>query len=339
MERDLTTRVLDAIERLLEKHLVFPSREERDAAVVWTAASWIAKEFDAFPRLYFTSSEYGSGKSEAMMMVTRLTRKHFQMVGVTPAVLLRVIDDYDRPPVLALDEADEVFGKAGANGGKGEVKQILNAGYKKGGTVLRARGQDGYHEYSCFAPVVLAGVGKLPSALMTRSITVRMRRPVEGETFQVYRERVHKPLFDSVRDALDSWSGPASADVGTSFPDVPDGVKFRDREVWEPLITVADLATDSDWGERIRKAAVVLTNREDVTESVPAGTRLVGTLARMFQDTDRVTQSEVAEELGWTTHAVGKLAREMELHPLAFKRDGKTHQGFRRELFKEMFDV
>jgi hypothetical protein len=334
-----TTRVLNAVENLMNRHLVLPSAEERDAAIAWTVASWVADKFDAFPRLYFSSSEYGSGKSEAMMTVLRMTRKHYQMVGVTPAVLLRVIDDSDKPPVLGLDEADEVFGKAGSNGGKGEVKQILNAGYKKGGTVLRARGQDGFHEYDCYAPVVLSGVGKLPSALMTRSVTVRMRKPVEGERFTPYRERVHQPLFDTVREALDKWSGKAAKQLGASFPDLPNGVKLRDVEVWEPLVAVADLAEGSDWGDRIRRAAVVLTQRTDVTEAVPAGTQLVKTLARFFQDRQRVTQKEVADELEWTSREVGKLAREMELHPKGFRVNGDYVKGFRKEDYEEMFNV
>lgn len=334
-----TTRILDAIETLLRKHLVLPSQEEADATVVWVAASWLADSFDAFPRIYFTSGEYGSGKSEAMMTVLRMTRKHYQMVGVTPAILLRVIDDSEKPPVLGLDEADEVFGKAGSNGGKGEVKQILNAGYKKGGTVLRARGQDGYHEYDCFAPVALAGVGRLPSALMTRSVTIRMRKPVEGQTFVPYRERVHQPFFDSVREALDKWSGKVSRKLGTNFPELPDGIKLRDAEVWEPLITVADLADGSDWSERVRRAAVMLTNRTDHTEAVPAGTQLVKTLARMFRDSDRVAQSQVAEELGWTTRDVGKLAREMELHPVSVSVNGSIAKGFKKEHYEELFNV
>lgn len=337
--RNETTRVLDAIGNLLDKHLVLPSREERDAVAVWIAGSWISHEFQAYPRLYFRSAEPGSGKSEAMMTALRLTRKYYQMVGVTPSVLLRVIDANDKPPALGLDEADEVFGKAGSNGGKGEVKQILNAGYKKGGTVLRARGQDGFHEYECFAPVTLAGMGVLPPALMTRSVTVSMRRPIEGETFVPYRERVHAPLFDAVKDALDKWSGKAAQRVKTSFPELPDGVKNRDAEIWESLVAVADLAEGSDWGDRIRKAAVVLTNRTDVTEAVPAGTQLVKVLARLFKETDKVTQDQVATELGWSSREVGKLSREMEMPPLGFRIDGISVKGFRREQYERMFNV
>lgn len=334
-----TKRVLDAIERLFDRHLVYPSREERDAAVVWTAASWVAEEFDNFPRLYFRAAEYGAGKSVAAEAVGRLTREFHDMVGATPSVLYRLIENSEKKPVIFIDECDTVFGTAGSSSAHTELLGVLNKGFHRKGKVYRARGQDDVKEFRCFSPIILAGKGILPKAMMTRSITVSMRKPVEGETFIPYRERVHKPLFDAVRDALEKWSGTAARRVGKQFPEIPSGLKDRDVDVWEPLLAVADLAEGSDWGERVRKAAVVLTNRTDVKEAVPAGTQLVKVLARLFKDTDKVKQEEVATELGWSTKEVGKLAREMEFHPVSMKRDGITIRGFRREKYEELFHV
>lgn len=334
-----TKRVLDAIERLFDRHLVYPSREERDAAVVWTAASWVAEEFDNFPRLYFRAAEYGAGKTVAAEAVGRLTRQFEDMVGMTPAVLYRTIENAEKKPTIFIDEADNIFGTAGSSSSHMTLLAILNKGFHSDGTVPRARGTNDVQKFNCFAPVIIAGKGILPKAMMTRSITVSMRRPVEGESFVAYRKRVHKPLFDAVRDALEKWSGTAARRVGKQFPEIPSGLKDRDVDVWEPLLAVADLAEGSDWGERIRKAAVTLTTRSDVKEAVPAGTQLVKVLARLFKDTDKVTQKEVADELEWTSREVGKLAREMELHPKGFRVNGDYVKGFRKEDYEEMFNV
>lgn len=334
-----TKRVLDAIERLFDRHLVYPSREERDAAVVWTAASWVAEEFDNFPRLYFRAAEYGAGKTVAAEAVGRLTRQFEDMVGMTPAVLYRTIENAEKKPTIFIDEADNIFGTAGSSSSHMALLAILNKGFHSDGTVPRARGTDDVQKFNCFSPVIIAGKGILPKAMMTRSITIAMRRPVEGETYVAYRKRVHKPLFDAVREALEKWSGTAARKVAKQFPELPSGLKDRDVDVWEPMLAVADLAEGSDWGERIRRAAVVLTNRTDVKEPVPAGTQLVKVLARMFKETDKVKQEEVATELGWKTKEVGALAREMELHPVSMKRDGITIRGFRKEQYERLFHV
>lgn len=339
MEKNETTRVLDAIERVIFKHVSVPTQEERDAIVLWTAASWVIDSFDAFPRLYFRSSSPGSGKSMAMKMVLQLSRDHEDIVQPSAAVIYRVFDMSDQKITIGIDEADMCFGRAGSSSKNTDVLTILNRGYECDGTVLRARGQNDVARFKVYGPITLAGMGVLPPALLSRSITINMRKPVEGESYTPYRRRVHSVFFDSVKEALDKWSGRAGKSLGNSFPELPPEVKNRDAQLFEPLIMVADLADDSDWGERARKAAVYFSTRADVTEAVPAGTQFVKTLARMLKDTDRVTQADVASELGWTKHQVGKLAREMELPPLAFKKDGKTYQGFRRELFQEMFNV
>lgn len=334
-----TARVLNAIENLYDKHLVYPSREERDAAVVWTAASWVAESFDNFPRLYFRAAEYGAGKSVAAEAVGRLTREFHDLVGATPSVVYRLIENSEKKPVVFIDEADNVFGTAGSSSSHQELLAVLNKGFHRQGKVYRSRGQDDVKEFRCFAPMILAGKGILPKALMTRSVTVSMRKPTPGETYVPYRHRVHAPFFDGVRKALDDWSGAVGSRLGASFPEMPDAIKDRDRDVWEPLVAVADLADGSEWGERIRKAAVILSSREDIKEAVPAGTQLVKTLARMFRDSDRVAQSQVAEELGWTTRDVGKLAREMELHPVSVSVNGSIAKGFKKEHYEELFNV
>lgn len=340
MEQNRTKRVLDAIESLFSKHLVYPTREERDAAVVWTLASWVAERFDNFPRLYFRAAEYGAGKSVAAEAVCRLSRESHEMVGITPSVLYRLIENAEKKPTIFIDEADNIFGTAGSSSSHTELLGVLNKGFHRGGTVYRSRGQDDVKQFRCFSPVIIAGKGILPRAMMTRSITVSMRKPIEGETFVAYRERIHKPFFDAVKEAAEAWVGSEDArSLGMEYPDIPSGIKDRDVDVWEPLLMVAALAGD-DWRERIEKAAVTLTQRQDVKEDVPVGTRLVQTLARLLNDADKVSMEQLADELKVTTRALGKLARDMELHPAPIGRvNGKAARGFTKEQYRELFEI
>lgn len=340
MEKNQTARIFDAIETLFDKHLVYPSQEERDAAVVWAAAQWVAEEFDNFPRLYFRAAEYGAGKSVAAEAVTRLSRESHDMVGATPSVVYRLIENADKKPTIFIDEADNVFGTAGSSSSNTELLAVLNKGFHRHGKTYRSRGQDDVKTFKCFSPAILAGKGILPKAMMTRSVTISMRRPISGETYVAYRERVHRPFFDAVREALDEWSGPASRLVGVEFPEIPSGLKDRDRDVWEPLLAVADLAKGSEWPERIRRAAVSISERQDVKEVEPVGTRFIQILKRHFRETEKVSMAVVADELKVTTRALGKLAREMELDPLGMRdADNKPCKGFLREQYREKFEI
>lgn len=340
MEQTHTARVLNAIENLFDKHLVYPSREERDAAVVWTLASWVAEKFDNFPRLYFRAAEYGAGKSVAAEAVGRLSRESHEMVGVTQSVLYRLIENAEKPPTLFIDEADNIFGTAGSSSSHQELLGIMNKGFHRNGTVYRSRGTDDVQQFRCFSPMILAGKGILPRAMMTRSITVSMRKPIEGETFVPYKDRIHRPFFDAVKEAIDKWTGSTEArSLGTEFPTMPSNVKHRDADVWEPLVMLAD-AAGGEWPERIRKAATILVDRQDVKEEVPVGTKLVQTLARLLKESEKVPMDVVADELRLTPRALGKVAREMGLDPSPIGRvDGKSAKGFTREQYSDAFSI
>lgn len=333
-----THKVLEKVEKLTEKFVVIPTQEEKDLVTLWIAGSWIFSSFDAYSRLYFRSTEPASGKSKAMQHVLRLAHGAEEMVQPTPATIYRTFEAYDPKPVLGIDEVDLVFGRAGSSSSNTNVLQILNKGYENGGYVLRARGQNDVQRFDVYGPVVMAGLGILPSALFTRCITVNMRKPIEGETFTPYRRRVHLALYEDVRESLSKWSSKVKKDFGVAFPDLPEEVKNRDAELYEPLIEIAD-AAGGEWPERARKAAVYLVERGSQKEEPVPSVALVKQLKKEFAKRDRVPQADVAKALGWNVRTVGKVAREMEMPPVGFRLDGEVTKGFRKQQFEEVFSV
>lgn len=338
MNDNETTRVLNAVEKITERFVVIPTREERDLVCAWVLGSWVFGSFDAFSRLYFRSVEPGSGKSKAMQHVLRLTRQSEEIVQPTASVIYRVFDAFDPKPVIGVDEADMTFGKKGSDSKNTDVLMIMNKGYENGGYVLRSRGQNTVARFNVYGPMVLAGMGVLPPALMTRCVTVNMRKPVEGETFTPYRKKVHLALYDNVRNALDKWSSRYGKKIGLGFPDLPAEIANRDAELFEPLIEIADLA-GGEWGERIRKAAVFMVERGSSTEEPIPSTMFVKALTKHFANGDVVPQSVVAEEMGTTSNAVGKLGRSLGVDPLPKKVNGKTVRVFTREVYDSVFGI
>lgn len=338
-QKNETTRVLEAVERLLTKHVVFPSEQAKDAAVLWTATSWVAGHLETFGRLYFQSAEYGSGKTVAMEMVAELTRRYMSSVNATPAIIYRSIDNTPptQPLTVCVDEADMLFGAAGSSSARTELLALLNAGYKRRATVPRARGQNDVYQFRAYSPVILAGKGKLPDALMTRSIVVRMRKATDEQLAGVtpFRERFHAPLFEGVRDALEKWSLNHEKEVATAIPDMPKGVSGRNAEVWEGLMVVADLA-GGEWVKRAHDSAKFMVEQAK-EETVSPTSELVKKAAEFFEDNATATPVELAMVLGkgWSGRAVTATMREIGVPKVSIRdTNGKSNRGFKKEHFE-----
>lgn len=80
--------VLDEVDALLTRFVVFPSEEARHAVALWCAHAHVLDAFETTPRLAFLSPEPGSGKTRALEIVELLVPSG--MLGV--AVLECFVD-------------------------------------------------------------------------------------------------------------------------------------------------------------------------------------------------------------------------------------------------------
>jgi Protein of unknown function (DUF3631) len=68
-----------------------------------------------------------------------------------------------------------------------------------------------------------------------------------------------------------------------AWPDMPNGVQDRDADVWEALLTVADLG-GREWPGRARAAAVALVTESK--ETSPSGVRLLSDMRDLLGNHD-----------------------------------------------------
>lgn len=57
-------------------------------------------------------------------------------------------------------------------------------------------------ELPAFCAVALAGLGNLPATILTRSVTIKMRRRAPAETVEPYRRRIHSRERYALRNRL-----------------------------------------------------------------------------------------------------------------------------------------
>jgi hypothetical protein len=168
--------------------------------------------------------------------------------------------------------------------------------------------------------------------------------------------RVHRPTKSS-----EAWASEETLDyLAAQRPEVPKGIRNRQRETWRPLLAIADLA-GGGWPGGTRDAAQRLC---EVKDEATLGALVLAHIRDAFGDADRITTHDLLAALcerddgpwaGWWSRDVedgrirGPASRLARLLREFRREDGTrigsrkirtgetTGQGFLREDFEDAF--
>lgn len=348
--------LLDRVKDFLARFVAYPSEDASIAHTLWVAHTHLMESWYSTPRIAFLSPEPGSGKSRALEVTELLVPRAIHAVNTTPAYLFRKVSDPDGPPTILYDEIDTVFGpKAKDNE---DIRGMLNSGHRRGATAGRCiiRGKTvETEELPSYCAVALAGLGELPDTILNRSVVIRMRRRAPHEKVEPFRRRLEVQRGHDLRGELAAWARRIADHCRDAEPEMPDGIADRDADVWEALLTVADVAgkgsavAATDWPIRARVAAVALV--ADLRDHSPSvGLKLLSDLRDVFEDLPHValptssllTQLKEREEGIWADigargldpRYMAKLLSQYGVKPKVVRIDAKhTPRGYdRRDL-------
>lgn len=282
-------KVLEEICETFASHLALPQGAHA-ALALWCMHSHVFDAFTCSPRLNLTSPEKGCGKSTALDLVALFVPKPLKTENISIAPLFRVVQL--AKPTLLVDEADS-FIKANE-----ELRGILNAGHRRGGQVLRCVGDS--HEvrvFEVFSPVVLAGIGTLPSTLHDRSIVVSLSRARPGEVLKRFDSRRTQREEELCRK-LARWTADHRVKIEAVDPVLPEGCHNRTADNWRPLFALAEVAGGS-WPEQSRQAFAALETGSDLAAH-GRGVQLLADLRDTFERErkDRLPSQRICEALG-----------------------------------------
>ena len=200
----------------------------------------------------------------------------------------------------------------------------------------RCVGSEDVKEFHVFGAVAMAGLGRLPDTIASRSVEVVMRkRGVSDAPVRPFRLRFAGPMLKRAKDACEAWAGVAGAPLRVALPDLP--VMNRDADVWEPLVAIADLA-GVEWGARARRACKALTAQREE----PVGVSLLADVRTVFGGDAAVGTDELVRRLRelpdsrwdhdtFTGRVLAKLLREFDVSSLAVRCDGAVVRGYKRD--------
>lgn len=339
----LTYEAITAVQHVFDTYVVFPSEEARDSVVLWTLHTWVYREFETTPRLSIRSTEYGSGKSLVLEIIAELGLNPLMAINLTPGVMWRTLDGGN--VTILYDEVDTIFGKRGSSTSHQERRAIINAGHRANGKVPRCVGAEDVKNFHVFAPMALAGVGRLPESIATRSVEIVMRRRRAGDPeVKPFRLKFARDALNRAKRLCERWADKAAFELRLSMPELPESIDNRKADVWEPLIAIADLAGEQ-WAQRSREAAVVLT--KEASEEPPSiGVQLLTHLRTIFADHDSRWTHELLGELHtmedspWTPRnltprTLAKLMGEYGIEPVMIRRGDRTARGYYRDDFTQ----
>ena len=306
-DQDLKNALTDT-EELLRKLIVLKLDAHYWALTLWIAFCYSIPQFDHAPRLCFWSPEKRCGKSLALEVVSHLLPNPLMTSSISSASLFRILDR-DNSKVILIDESDTVFGRNGDKEKAEALRQLLNASFKRGQSVIRCEPPK-YEprEFKIFAPIALAGIGTsaIPETVADRALMIEMRRMLPNEQILEFESDEVEKYFFPIKEKLQNFATENESRYRELRPELPrESLNPRARDLWKPLYKVAECAGD-EWIKKALLASVALSSGESDPEEASLSLRLLSDTREVFTE-DQITTKDLLERL-----------RELEESPWAY---------------------
>jgi hypothetical protein len=275
------------LEAAIRKHVVL-SEHQALAVALWVLHAHALECAEHSPRLHVPSPAPRCGKTTLLNTIAAMVPKPIHTENMTMPSFFRVIES--EQPTLLIDEAD-IFLKD-----NDDMRALINAGYGRSGQVIRTVGEDFEPRmFRVWAPVVIAGIGRIPATIEDRSITIALRRRLPTEKIERLRSNRKGHLAVLGRRAARLMADHKIA-LADADPVLPEKLGDREQDKWRPLVAIAD-AMSADLGRRVREAAVKISEEEADDES--AAIMMLEDVANIFERrmVDKLSSQDLIDEL------------------------------------------
>jgi Protein of unknown function (DUF3631) len=246
------------------------------------------------PYMAASSAVPGCGKSLLLEVLEPLVARAWKTGGMTGAALARKV--HSEVPTLLLDEADQAFSREREY--VAALSGLLNDGYRRRGTyTLCVPKKDGWEfvEHRVYCPKMFAGLRGLPDTVASRSIPIRLKMKTADEAVEEKHEEELYERAEPIYQGLVSWAARHFEALRGARPDAPAEIRNpRTKEIWRPLLGIADLAA-GPWPESARRAAVTLSTTQQQVNDDTLNIELLADIRRAFDDaeTDRISSRDL----------------------------------------------
>lgn len=341
-------RLAGEIYQLVNSHIAC---DEAIAVTVtlWIFFTWCVDVSYIAPIAWINAPEKRCGKTQLATLMGRMSMNAISTTNITPAALFRCIDRY--APSLIIDEADS-FMKDNE-----DLRGIINAGFSRDNCYLWRCVGDSLEPtpFNVYGAKVISGIGKLPSTIMDRAISLTLRRAMKHEKKQRIRV-LPKEVTDTIKAKLSRWTSDNKNDIATIKPQLPESIYNREFDTWEILFQIAD-TLGNDWLERITVACLTITGNEPAEPSL--NEQLLTDIKAIFESrkTDRLATHDLldsltfdmgdGEAMRWANFYNGKAMtarqlasrlKEFKISNKPLRVNGEVKKGYDINDFKDAFN-
>jgi hypothetical protein len=132
--------------------------------------------------------------------------------------------------------------------------------------------------FPVWAPLCLALIGFLPSAITERSITIEMRKKLRADVVQRTPRRDRDAAAHALARRAARWAVDHMLALESADPVLPPALGDRPADNWRPLLAIADLI---GLGGEARKTAIALSLTDDDAEDI--GIQLLADIHEVFE--------------------------------------------------------
>lgn len=193
-------RAYENIIELLKKYCDL-DEESYPIIAIWIIGTYFHDKFESYPYLFINAMR-GSGKSRTLKLITDLSKDGEVQASMTEAVLFRT------KGTLGIDEFESVGRKGYEN-----LRELLNASYKKGTKIKRMRqrktieGIEHFPEsFETYRPIVMANITGMEEVLSDRCIIITLDRSNKEEIIKLVEIWKEEKIFKKTKEILNQCS-------------------------------------------------------------------------------------------------------------------------------------
>lgn len=300
--------LLDEISEIICRFVIV-DKIQADAAALWTAHTYLIDIFDISPIALINAPEYGCAKTLFQTLLARMVFRPLPAANASVSAMFRSVELWK--PTILFDEADTFFRD------NKELQGLVNAGYKRGGYVLRSESTGESFEprmFSVYSAKSIAGITlekHLPDSTMSRGIIFNIRRKLPHESVTRMRHAESR-MFEIIVSKLTRFAIDYAQQIRRAQPKLPDALSDRDQDNWEALLAIAECA-GPEWLNRATTAALELSNTREAHTS--SGNELLADIRYIFDSGENPRKISTADlikalckddESPWVTYSFGK---------------------------------
>ncbi len=354
--KEAGAQIVSAMEGTFRKYLAIDPGLPLVLAL-WSLATHVFECFDEFPYLAITSPTKRCGKTRLAEIVELLSANGFRTVSATSAAMFRTIQAHalkKQTITLIIDEAETLGTKSEA---AETVREILNAGYRRGQYVLRCEksSNDSYEpkRFSTYCPKVIVLIGALQDTIADRCIPIRMRRRKNGEQVERFFYTRAQTGARSTQKQVGEWAKTARNRVKRRYRG-KDIVFLEDREaeLWMPLFAVCAVAAPERM-DSLKAVALGISRGKQSEEPAELGILLLRDIRDMLNlgRDERISSSKLLEDLttieespwaswsngrGLDARSLARMLRPFRIEPHNLRMQaGTVVKGYERGDFEE----